>query len=151
MQRKLFFDLTRLTILSQHFHGSCPENTKEIQILHLSTVADNKLSSTTVSGDIPPGFKPTATYNDTNSYISPDLQKENIMDNDFSRDSQFKHENYILKHGVASVLVEKVFLMHHVGCLWLNTNWVGRCSVSGLDLTISLSEIQVKDGPILFS
>ncbi|KAF9604152.1 hypothetical protein IFM89_002827 [Coptis chinensis] len=144
LRRKLLFDLNRLTILSQHLHESCPDHMKEIQVSHFSPVLDNELSSSTISGDTFLGLQlAERVLNDACSSSSPVPQKECKEENDVTGHSHFSQENYILKHAAASILVEKAASTNDVRRLWMNIDWIGSGSVSGLDLTISLSEIQM--------
>ncbi|KAL5715065.1 hypothetical protein ACHQM5_016944 [Ranunculus cassubicifolius] len=146
-RRKLLFILSRMTILSRHMHGSCSEHIDKLQILRFSPVPDNVYSPGTVSGDLSPAFQSVedvlSTYHDESSSTSPVSQEESMVENDVARKSQSIHENVIMKHAAASIMVEKATQKHNVNHMWLNVNWIGRGSVSGLDLMISLSEIQM--------
>lgn len=133
LQKKFKFELSRLSILSQFLQEGV-EN--EIHIPHFSSVTSNELSSGSVVGE----GTVTAQYNDGNhSCDAASCSKDPIFENEFAMENcasqvfHLSHQNHILKHLGAFILIEKV-----------ENNWVGSGSISGFDMTISLSELQVK-------
>ncbi|PIA55552.1 hypothetical protein AQUCO_00700091v1 [Aquilegia coerulea] len=146
LRRKSSFDLSRLTVVSQYLHGTFQEHTDDVQVLRSSPVADSEFPSSTVSGDVSLGSQCTKSVPpiccDASS-SSPVPQKEFIVENDIGGHFHFIHGNYILKHAAASVLVEKAVSRSDVDHFQLNIDWIGSGSVSGLDITISLTEIEM--------
>lgn len=132
MRRKFKFDLSRLSILSQVLHDSLE---KQMQIPHFS--------SGTLSGDSAIGFQhknEIHSVNEASCSSDPVPQNEVLVKNCESKVFHSSHQNQILKQLCASMAVEK---QDNVP-LHLNQVWVGSGLVSGFDLTISLSEIQVR-------
>ncbi|XP_042974875.1 uncharacterized protein LOC122306512 isoform X1 [Carya illinoinensis] len=131
MRRKFKFDLSRLSILSQVLHDSLE---KQMQIPHFS--------SGTLSGDSAIGFQhknEIHSVNEASCSSDPVPQNEVLVKNCESKVFHSSHQNQILKQLCASMAVEK---QDNVP-LHLNQVWVGSGLVSGFDLTISLSEIQM--------
>ncbi|OVA18601.1 Vacuolar protein sorting-associated protein 13 domain [Macleaya cordata] len=148
LRRKLLFDNSRLMILSQRLIYRCAEQTmNDIHVPHFSSVTIKEMSSHSSSGDpslslqhmdtIPTGFR----YAFSSS--APDPQEESKVENDVPGYSHLSRTNCIVKHVAVSLMMEKTVTGDEVDFLWLKNNWVGNGSVSGLDLTISLSEIQM--------
>lgn len=132
LERKFLIDFSRLSILSQFLQENM-EN--ESQIPHFSSVISNELSSGSVAGE----GTVTLQYNDQNgSFDGASCSENRVSLNEFSMDNctseifHLSHQNYMLKHLSAFVSAEK-----------LENNWVGSASISGFDMTISLSELQV--------
>jgi hypothetical protein len=141
MRRKFTFDLSRLSIFSQVFNDIV-EN--EIQIPHFSSVTSNDMVSCSVSGDPAEGFQhrnEIHLVNEASCSRDPVPQKEFSVENCASEGMHLSDHNCILEQLGASMAVEKP----EDGPLHLNQVWVGSGSVSGFDMTISLSEIQVSD------
>lgn len=120
LQRKIMFKLSRLSILSQVIQQR-PED--EIEILHFSSAQSNEFS-----GESAVAFQ----HEDGSFPVDESCSRAPISEGVFS----LHHQDYILKHLTSSLSVEKA----EVGPL---DPWVGSGSVSGFDVTISLSELQV--------
>ncbi|KAK9044527.1 hypothetical protein V6N11_058426 [Hibiscus sabdariffa] len=127
LHRKFMFKLSRLSVFSQVIQRSGED---EIQILHSSSTQSN-LSSQILSGESSVAF-----------------QHENDrfpVDDSYSRASVpegvicLRHQDYILKHLTASLSVEKAKVIP----LDPEQVWVGSGSVSGFDMKITLSELEV--------
>ncbi|XP_039010299.1 uncharacterized protein LOC120139014 [Hibiscus syriacus] len=126
MQRKFMFKLSRLSIFSQVFQQSGEE---EIQILHSST--QSKLSSQPLSGESSVAFKhENGHFPDGDSYSRASASEGFIC---------FRHQDYILKHLTACLSVEKAEVIP----LDSEQVWVGSGSISGFDMKITLSELEV--------
>jgi hypothetical protein len=147
MRRKFKFDLSRLSILSQVFHHSV-EN--EIQIPHFSSVTPNDTISCSASGDPVAGFQHRNgihLVNEASCSMDPVSQKEFSVKNRASEGMHLSHKNCILERLGAVMAMENP----EDDPLHLNQVWLGNGSVSGFDMTISLSEIQVSGGFSSFS
>ncbi|KAH0971337.1 hypothetical protein GBA52_023493 [Prunus armeniaca] len=139
MRRKLVFDLSRMSILSQAFQ-EIVEN--EIQIPHFSSVTSNAFSSDVVSGgsaEFSHHGDRIHPVNDASCSRDPGPQEEFSVHNSLPEAFRPIHQNYILKHAGAVISVEKPLN----DSLCLNEVWVGSGSISCFDITISLSEIQM--------
>ncbi|KAF6166527.1 hypothetical protein GIB67_005389 [Kingdonia uniflora] len=117
-RRKLLFDLSRIAIFSECHHDSYVE-----------------VEQTTVE-TVPPIFS------DASSSSSPTILKKSPVENELAVIFS-NNKNYILKHLAASVLVEKVVTGDEMGPMWFKNDWVGTGSITGLDVSISLSEIEM--------
>ncbi|MCL7045122.1 hypothetical protein MKW94_012003 [Papaver nudicaule] len=133
-KRKLCFDNSRLSILSQHLaQGSADETANGIQLPPFRSVKVKETSTQASSCDsMPPGF----LYDSS----SPDPKEEFKVEVDASEYSQIIDTNCIVEHVAASLMIENAVSGDEV--MW-KSDWVGNGSVSGLDFTISLSEIQM--------
>ncbi|KAL5752815.1 hypothetical protein ACOSQ2_023322 [Xanthoceras sorbifolium] len=132
MRKKFAIDFFRLSFLSQVLQESV-EN--ETEIPHFSSVTSNEPSSCSAAEE----GSVTVRYHDSNGQFDGATCSRNLVsENDFAVDNcasdvfRLSHQNYILKHLGAFVSVEK-----------LEKNWVGSGSISGFDMTISLSELQM--------
>ncbi|CAA6663056.1 unnamed protein product [Spirodela intermedia] len=75
--------------------------------------------------------------------LAPISEREITLDGGASRLPPMYHPSYILKDLSASIVVEKTTLNSNVPSLYFTSDWVGSGSVSGFNLTITLSEIQM--------
>ncbi|XP_030975280.1 uncharacterized protein LOC115995020 isoform X2 [Quercus lobata] len=131
MRRKLIFDLSRFSIISRVFQESV-EN--KIQIPRFSSVTSINMSCS-ASGAPAKGLQHrNVIHLDNEASCSRDT-----IENCASEEFCLSHQNCILKQLGASVAVEKPENVP----LHQNQAWLGRGSVSGFDVTISLSEIQM--------
>ncbi|XP_022751328.1 uncharacterized protein LOC111300016 isoform X3 [Durio zibethinus] len=121
MQRKFIFKLSRLSIFSQVIQQSAED---EIQILHFSSAESNELSSHFLAGESSVAFQ-----------HEDGCSRAPVSEGIFC----LRHQNYILKHLTSSLSVEKA----EVSPLDPEQVWVGSGSVSGFDMSISLSELQM--------
>lgn len=136
-KRKLCFDNSRLSIHSQHLaqSSSADETTNGIQFPHFRSIKAKETSTRSLSGDsTPPGL----LYENCPS--SPDPDEEFKVEVDVSDYSQIIDANCIVKHVAACLMIENDVAGDEV--MW-KSDWVGTGSLSGLDFTVSLSEIQV--------
>lgn len=146
MRRKLVFDLSRMSILSQAFQ-EIVEN--EIQIPHFSSVTSNVFPSDVVSGgsaEFSHHGDRIHPVNDASCSRDPGPQEEFSVHNSLPEAFRPIHQNYILKQAGAVISVEKPLN----DSLCLNEVWVGSGSISCFDITISLSEIQVSKSIFLW-
>lgn len=118
--RKLTVDLSHLSILSQIIHEKVEDETA---IPHFSPLT---------SKDLSPHLESAQNVGEFNS----------VSDASSSRDPvpvQLSHQNQILKDLRASMSLERP----DNGSLHLSRCWFGIGSLSGFNMTLSLSEIQV--------
>ncbi|KAK6258440.1 hypothetical protein SCA6_012914 [Theobroma cacao] len=128
MRRKFMFKLSRLSIFSQVIQQSAED---EIQILHFSSAQSNELSSHPISRESALAFQ----HEDGSCLVDDGCSRGPVSPGAFC----LRHQDYILNHLTASLLVEKA----EVSPLDPKQVWVGSGSVSGFDMTISLSELQM--------
>ncbi|XP_042508366.1 uncharacterized protein LOC122084300 isoform X2 [Macadamia integrifolia] len=147
-RRKILFDLSRLTILSLHLHESFLDQRAEIEISHVPFASSSFLSHI-VSGDPALEFhhaqKTPEVFDEASSSSSTVPPRESLEDNTLGcLFPLIDHtHNCILKHAKSSLLVEKAVTRDEAGPLCLKHDWVGCGAISGFDLTISLSDIQM--------
>ncbi|KAI3856641.1 hypothetical protein MKX03_019638 [Papaver bracteatum] len=135
-KRKLCFDNSRLSIHSQHLaQSSADETTNGIQFPHFQSVKAKETSTRSLFGDSTP---PCLLYENCSS--SPDPDEEFKVEVDVSDYSQIIDTNCIVKHVAACLMIENDVSGDEV--MW-KSDWVGTGSLSGLDFTVSLSEIQM--------
>lgn len=70
---------------------------------------------------------------------------EILTEDDVFESSHSGNHSYILKHLAASALIENLDSGDRQDFLPATSYWAGKGSVSGFDMTITLSEIQVND------
>ncbi|KAI3986024.1 hypothetical protein MKX01_039106 [Papaver californicum] len=135
-KRKLCFDNSRLSIHSQHLaQSSADETTNGIQFPHFRSVKAKETSTRSSSGDSTPlGLLDEYCSN------SPDPKERFKVEVDVSDYSLEIDTNCIVKHVAASLMIENAVGGDEV--MW-KSDWVGTGSLSGLDFTVSLSEIQM--------
>lgn len=134
--RKEFeINLSHLSILSQQVEETLPNN---IQIPHFSS----NLSSHLVAGELAASTQHTKgvqTDNDASSSKHPVSHKKISGNSHVTEPSCFSCQHYLLKNLVAYLSIE-VTCSDQIGLL--SKGWAGKGSLSGLDLTLSHSEIQ---------
>ncbi|XP_038970270.1 uncharacterized protein LOC103709193 isoform X2 [Phoenix dactylifera] len=143
--KNLFFDLNRLAIFSQHVHRNMLNQTRESLVPHFCSNTAVALSSHSRSGEnilasqvsrsMPAGL------GDAHSANLPAPGQEILVET--SGFSPLYHGNYILKHLAASIKIEKMVLRNELGFGLVQSDWFGKGSISGFDLTIAISEIQM--------
>ncbi|XP_022977391.1 uncharacterized protein LOC111477741 isoform X1 [Cucurbita maxima] len=135
--RKEFeINLSHLSILSQQVEETLPNN---IQIPHFSS----NLSSHLVAGELAASTQHTKgvqTDNDASSSKHPVSHKKNSGNSHVTEPSCFSCQHYLLKNLVAYLSIEET-CSDQIGLL--SKGWAGKGSLSGLDLTLSHSEIQM--------
>ncbi|XP_052203810.1 uncharacterized protein LOC127809144 isoform X3 [Diospyros lotus] len=145
--KRLSFDLSRFSILSQTLNGIVEQRMNEIQIPHFSSPILIDSSSHTVHGDPTVEFQHRDGIHLVSDNLSSSgphpLRKESPVDKSESRVLHVSRQNYILKQLVASVAVEKPLLGEQARPQFLDQVWIGGCSITGLELTISLPEIEM--------
>ncbi|XP_022132801.1 uncharacterized protein LOC111005570 isoform X3 [Momordica charantia] len=135
-RKTLVVNLSHLSIISKRIEKTLRFN---IQIPHFSS---NK-SSHLVAGESASGSQYAKEVQPDN-YASS--SKHPVTNEDFSRNNNvsgpfcFSSQNYLLKNLVAFLSIEKTY-SDHIGLL--SEAWAGNGSMSGLDLTLSHSEIQM--------
>ncbi|RVW57283.1 hypothetical protein CK203_111286 [Vitis vinifera] len=144
MRKKFMLDLSSLSILSQILCGSVKN---EIQIPHFASGISNDLLSHSLPGDPTIAFqRKDGTHpvpDGASSSSDPVSKKEALMHNSVSEGFQLSCQRYILKRLRAFILVQKSMPETENVPLRLYPVWVGNGSVSGFDMIISLSEIQM--------
>ncbi|XP_029127816.1 uncharacterized protein LOC109800070 isoform X2 [Cajanus cajan] len=123
--RKLTIDLSCLSILSQIIQGRAEDQT---EIPHFSSVMSKDLSSQPASEDPLSGFQ---NFGELNSISDASSSKNSFPD-------QLIHQNQILKNLKAFISLERP----DNGTMHLSRCWFGFGSLSGFDMTLSVSEIQ---------
>ncbi|KAL5557187.1 hypothetical protein UlMin_039423 [Ulmus minor] len=138
MTRRFMFELPRLSILSQVLKKG---NKNEIRIPHFSSVTSDNMSTHLLSGD-PASLQPR----DVIIPISdPSCSRDSDSLNGLSAEtcapevSNFCYQKYILERLSAFISAQKPLN----GPLCLNQAWVGSGSISGFDITISLSVLEM--------
>lgn len=139
---KLSFDLERLAIFIQHLHKCISYKLKDPQTPHFR----------------PSNASPPQLRSDTDNFPSQGvesvpvglhIQSKNssvFSTEDLAAKNSSKPVNYvshIVKHMNASIMIEKAQSVDEVSFLALKSDWVGTGSISGVDLTMTLHEIQV--------
>ncbi|KAJ0963386.1 hypothetical protein J5N97_028508 [Dioscorea zingiberensis] len=146
-RRKILCDLYRFTIFTKHLHNDMLHQARDLPMPHSNLKSLAGFLSHTSSGnstlpsqlvrDEPPAlggihFKHTATS-----------LGEILTEDDACESSHFCNHNYILKHLTASTVIEKLDSGDRQDFLSLKSYWAGKGSMSGFDMTITLSEIQM--------
>lgn len=141
MRRKLIFDLSRFSIFSQVLHESV-EN--QIQIPNFSSVTSINMSCSASGAPAKVFQHRNVIQLDNEASCSRDT-----VENCASEKFCLSHQKCILEQLGAFVEVEKP----ENDPLHQNQVWLGHGSVSGFDVKISLSEIQVRNAlfPPFFS
>lgn len=146
MRRKFTLDLSSFSILSQIVFGSAKN---EIQIPHFASGISNDLLPHFLSGDHTIAFQHRDAIHPLPDGAScshdPVSRKEALMDNPVSEGFLLSCQRHILKRLQAFILVRESMSENESGHPHLNPIWVGNGSVSGFDITISLTEIQVSN------
>ncbi|XP_028760435.1 uncharacterized protein LOC114719142 isoform X2 [Neltuma alba] len=129
-RRKLKFDLSHLSILSQVLHTSEDD---EIEIPHFASVTPKVLSSHHASGDFLAGSQ---NLDELNSVSVASSSRDSVpLKSEFLHSI---HQKPILKDLRAFMELESP----ESGSLHLSHSWFGSCSLPGFDVTLSLSEVQ---------
>ncbi|KAK7359915.1 hypothetical protein VNO77_01883 [Canavalia gladiata] len=123
--RKLTIDLSSLSILSQIIHARVVD---EITIPHFSSITSKDLSSQLASADPLSGFQ---NFSELNSVSETSSSKDTVP-------VHSSHQNQILKNLRAFMSLERP----HNDTLHLSRCWFGIGSLSGFDMTLSVSEIR---------
>ncbi|XP_057976276.1 uncharacterized protein LOC131163647 isoform X2 [Malania oleifera] len=142
-KRRFLFDLSRLSILSQMLDES---GGNESQSPHFSSVKTIDLSSHVVSGDPITACHQVDSFHSVADHAScssdPASRRESSM-NFASGAYRLSHQNYILKQLKAFISIENSVPGEEYGPVCSNQVWVGSGSVSGFDVILSLSEVQM--------
>lgn len=130
--QQLIIDFSRLSIVSQVL-----ESVKnECHVPHFSSVPSNEASHHYVDGEdtVAVQYNDGDTPFDGASTSKGPISRDKISSNNFASNILcLRHRNFILEHLRAFVSVEKV-----------ENIWAGGGSISGCEMTISLSELQVR-------
>ena len=140
MEKKLMFDLKRLSILTQVLQRSSGE---EFQIPHFYSDTSNSTSTHFEFGDCATELQHNDVIhplNDTSCPRDSDSLEELSAKNCAPEISNLSSQKYILKHLGAFFSVQKPVN----GPLCLHHSWVGSGSVSCSEIIISLSEMEVR-------
>lgn len=145
MRRKYVFNLSRISISSQVLHESVDNG---LQIPQFSSITSNAFSTHIISGDPARELlhgNLMHPHDDPNCSRDSESQEEFYAKNCVPEISNLSHQKYILKHLHASVSVEEPWKDH----LSNNHAWVGSGSISGFDITLSISEMKVSIAIVL--
>lgn len=137
-ERNLSFNLLNLNLFSMHLPKNIPS-----QKMTDYTPVGSKIS-TDLPSDI--SYSSTVDLSSTIDIVEPSTsisEREISLDGGASRLPPTYRPSYILKNSSASIVVEKRTLNNNVSSLYFMSDWVGSGSISGFNLTITLSEIQV--------
>ncbi|KAL3526718.1 hypothetical protein ACH5RR_011374 [Cinchona calisaya] len=139
MQRKVSFEISKFSILSQFLHETAEQQAKEIQVLgDPSVIAEH--------GNTRQPFLQDSSFM-TSSLPQDEPYADNLKDScrDFTGSTNLHSspQNYILKGLCAVIAVEWPMKRDGSGPLHLNQLWVGKGSISGLDMNLSLTELQI--------
>lgn len=145
--RKFSFDLSRLSILSQTLQKVVKQESSEIQIPHFSSFLSRVPSSHSVPEDPAVALQNADSSNsviDDASCSSPHVSlNESFVDTMIPELLHLSRQNYILKRLGVFVTVERPMLKEGDGSHSVDQGWIGSGAISGLDMTISLQEIQM--------
>ncbi|XP_010680975.2 uncharacterized protein LOC104896009 isoform X2 [Beta vulgaris subsp. vulgaris] len=148
-KKKFFFNLSRLDILSLILDEGKLEPERSIQMPHFSSVGSSQnslwLNHENSTGSVPHVEKTSVLSKDA-SYSSPlESMKSSFTDSSASPVVQSSESagNYILEQLATSISAEKSISGDDNGPYCSTQGWVGNGTVSGLNLTISLSDIQM--------
>ena len=149
-KKKFFFNLSHLDIFSQILKEGVEKSEVKIQMPHFSSVGSSHDSLQLNHKDSCRPF----LYREETSVLSKDTHSSsslassidpvaNISESAVAQSCE-REESYILERFSISVSAEKVISGDNSVPCCPTQGWIGNGSVSGLNLTISLSEIQVK-------
>lgn len=138
MARKLMFDLKRLSIFSQFLRQG---SGNEFQIPHFYSDTSNNMSTSLESGECASEHQHRDVIHPlSDPSCSRDSESPEISAKDYIPEvSNLSSQKYILKHLDAFFSVQKPVN----GPLCLHQSWAGSGSISGFDMMISLSEMEV--------
>ncbi|XP_072956243.1 uncharacterized protein [Typha angustifolia] len=142
--RGVVFDLSRLSLLTKNMQKNMSYKKSYIPVPHFRSM--NSVASSSHPGSeefvhLVRGIANTVVYHDgAHSTTSPTSGVENFMGNTMSKYSS-SDSNYILKHLIASIKIERMDFDRGVDLVQLQSNWFGSGSISGFDLSITLSGI----------
>lgn len=145
--KRFSFDLSRFSVLSQTFHEVVEQQSGEIQIPHFLTSLSSGISSHSVPEHpavaLQSTHKPSLVLDDlscSNPLASPN---KSVVYSSMPKLLHLSRQNYILKQLRVSVTVQRSVLEEGDRSLRLDRGWFGSGAISGLDMTISLQELQV--------
>ncbi|MQL80622.1 hypothetical protein Taro_013089 [Colocasia esculenta] len=140
LERSLSFNILNCTVFSQLLHKNSLSMV-EIDNVHSRSRISNGLE--TCVRCCPRKGIPLGLDNAQSSKAVS--EREISLDIDESGSSSLHHPHYILKHLYASIMLKKTTLGSEptATALQLKSDWMGNGSISGFDLIISLSEIQM--------
>ncbi|XP_058069198.1 uncharacterized protein LOC131218589 isoform X3 [Magnolia sinica] len=144
---KFLFNLSRLTILSQNLQKSSSEQTAmDILAPRFRSYISNDSSSRAGYGQPtqPSQLTESKLPAEDDAYSTrPSVSQNEFLEGGVSGFNLLSHGSHILKHIVASIMVEKAIPGGDLGHARMKNDWVGSGSVSGFDLTITLSQIEM--------
>lgn len=145
-ERKVLFDLNQLTVFTRHLHKFIPQKLKDPLVPHFRPSTCVAFPSQARSGNCnfsSQGTESVLSELDIKSVHSPTFPGESLGEKGGSHPAY--HISYILKHMTASIKIEKFIVGSEVGFVLLKSDWVGNGSISRVDITMTLYEIQVKN------
>ncbi|KAG0467159.1 hypothetical protein HPP92_018739 [Vanilla planifolia] len=136
--RKIIVDLYRLAIFTKHMHNNLVTETSELHMPHFC-------STSTGSGSHSPSGENTskdALCVSSGSINAP--MPSNIFKNQLNKGASTSYSRHsILKCMVGSATLKKIDFTDDQLPVEFNSVWVGNVSISGLNLFIKISEIQM--------
>lgn len=133
MRKKFSFGLPQLSVLSRVLQEPTKHQGGEVQIPLMSSSTSSDPSFHLISKDMQAALK--QTY---------EIQSVAADASSSSSDSRQGPENYILKKLSCFIEAEEPVPVNPSDALKSNQPWIGSGSVSGLDVRISLREMQVR-------
>lgn len=143
-EMKLLLNLNRLTIFTQHLDRCSQYNLKDPWTPHFRPSTMDGLPTQVTSEDdnsssqgaerVPEGFDNRANSPFPIKSMAEKAVPESVDD-----------VSYIVKHMSASVMIRKMVSLNKVCFALLESDWVGDGSFSGVDLILTLYEIQVSN------
>ncbi|XP_071913295.1 uncharacterized protein [Coffea arabica] len=151
---KVSFEISKFSILSQFLHEAAEHQATEIQVPHFSAVACDDISSSIMLGDplvIEEHENTGQSVTHDSSFMSTSaFQHEpfadnlpDLCDNTGSKNLHSSPQSYILKELCAVIAVEWPVKRDGTGPLYINQLWVGKGSISGFDMVLSLSQLRM--------
>lgn len=134
MKKKLSFRLSQLSILSRVLQDSIKHQNSRVQIPLRSSSTDPSV----IQAALVPTDDIHSVANDASSSTSDSRIELS------SEDSHQDSENYILRQLTCFIAAEEPVSRDSPDTSKSTQPWVGSGSISGFDVTISLSEIQVR-------
>ncbi|KAL9241362.1 hypothetical protein vseg_015482 [Gypsophila vaccaria] len=145
-KQKFLFKLSHMEIVSQNLHGGMEERERNCQLPHFSS-AGSSYESVLLNHENPSGAtlsrEKAFVLSKCASFSKPPGSMESSSATDSSSLTVQTSENCILEQLTSSISAEKLLLVSEDDQHCVTQGWVGHGSISGLNLTISLSEIKM--------
>ncbi|CAI9110059.1 OLC1v1010021C1 [Oldenlandia corymbosa var. corymbosa] len=155
MLRKVSFGIPKFSILSRVLHETAEQKYAEIQVSHFSSATCNEDSPSNVVGGLslvvenendihhlPHGSSSTRVLAPQNEPFGGELEDLHI-NGSRSTVVQLSPQSYILKELCVAVVAEWSTEMDGGQPWYLNQLWLGDGSITGLEMNLSLTQLQV--------